>query len=114
MWGFVTVINGFLVPQLMNAIEPDYTQALIIAMSFYGTYLFMSIPAGIIIDKVGFKNGIITGIGLSGIGCFIFYLAANYFSIENTHLVYSLSVLSLILLASGITILQVGANPYIV
>jgi FHS family L-fucose permease-like MFS transporter len=107
MWGLITVISGFLVAHLTLAFQLDYSQAMVISMAFFTTYFFISFPAGKLIDKVGFKNGIITGIIVTAIGCLLFYLAADRIS-------YGLSVLSLFVLASGITVLQVGANPYVV
>lgn len=107
MWGLITVMTGFLVPEMMNAFELSYYQRIIIALSFFGAYLFISYPAGMLIDKIGFKNGIVTGIVTAAGGCLLFYVASDRIS-------YPLSALSLFMLASGITILQVGANAYVV
>jgi MFS transporter, FHS family, L-fucose permease len=107
MWGLITVMSGFLIPELMDVFELNYYEKLGITMSFFGTYLFVSFPAGQLIDRVGFKNGIISGASIAALGCLLFYIAAERVS-------YSLSVVSLFTLASGITILQVGANSYAV
>ncbi len=107
MWGLITVMNGFLVPQLVIALQLSLNKAMVIAYAFFGTYFFMAFPAGKLIDKVGYKNGIIAGVVCAAIGCFLFYIAAENIS-------YALTVISLFVLASGITILQVGANAYVV
>ena len=106
MWGLLTVLSGFLVPELIKAFPHSYPKALLIAFIFFGSYFIISFPAGILIDKVGFRKGIISGVIIAAAGCFLFCLAANERSFE-------LTVLSLFVLASGITILQVGANPYV-
>jgi MFS transporter, FHS family, L-fucose permease len=107
MWGLLTVLSGFLVPELIKAFELTYYKAILIFFIFFGTYFIVSFPAGILIDRVGFRKGIITGVLIAAAGCLLFYLAADKRSFE-------LTVLSLFVLASGITILQVGANPYVV
>jgi MFS transporter, FHS family, L-fucose permease len=107
MWGLITVLSGFLIPELMNAFELNHSQTILISMTFFGTYFFVSFPAGKLIDKVGYKNGIIAGVIISAIGCLLFYIAGEKVS-------YALSFVSLFLLASGVTILQVAANPYVV
>jgi MFS transporter, FHS family, L-fucose permease len=106
MWGLLTVLSGFLVPELIKAFPLTYPKALLIFFIFFGSYFIISFPAGILIDKVGFRKGIISGVIIAAMGCFLFYLAADKRS-------YELTVLSLFVLASGITILQVGANPYV-
>lgn len=107
IWGLITVLNGFLVQHLMNAFVLNYKDSVIMAMAFFGSYLLVSLPAGKLIDSSGFKNGIMIGLILASLGCLLFYLAAIRIS-------YALSLLSFFLLGSGITILQVGANPYVV
>jgi FHS family L-fucose permease-like MFS transporter len=107
MWGLLTVLSGFLVPELIKAFELTYYKAILIFFIFFGTYFIISFPAGILIDRVGFRKGIITGVLIAATGCLLFYVAADKRSFE-------LTVLALFVLASGITILQVGANPYVV
>ncbi|WMJ71797.1 sugar MFS transporter [Cytophagaceae bacterium ABcell3] len=107
MWGFITVINLMLIDELMLAFELDLTEMLIINLAFFGTYFIISVPAGKLINNIGYKNGIISGVILAGIGCMLYYPAAEERS-------YPLVLLSTFVLASGITILQVGANPYVV
>ncbi|MFN6945443.1 MAG: sugar MFS transporter [Cytophagaceae bacterium] len=107
MWGLITVTNFMLIDELMNVFMLSITEANIINLAFFGTYFVVSIPAGKLINGIGYKNGIIAGIVIAGIGCMLFYPAADARS-------YSMVLLAMFVLATGITILQVGANPYVV
>lgn len=106
LWGFLTSLNDILVPHLKAAFELKHWQAQLVQFFFFGAYFAMSIPAGIIIKKIGYKRSIITGLALMGLGCFIFYPAAVVEA-------YPIFLLALFVLAAGITILQVAANPYV-
>jgi MFS transporter, FHS family, L-fucose permease len=106
MWGFITCLNDILIPFLKNVFDLGYTQAMLVQFTFFGAYFIMSLPAGQIVSKIGYKNGIIVGLITAGIGCAMFVPAAN------TH-VYGVFLAALFILASGITLLQVAANPYV-
>ncbi len=106
LWGLLTSLNDILVPHLKAAFSLRHWQAQLIQFFFFGAYFLMSIPAGYIIRRTGYKRGIVIGLVLMGLGCFIFYPA----SIVK---VYGVFLLALFVLASGITILQVAANPYV-
>lgn len=106
LWGLLTSLNDILVPHLKAAFALRHWQAQLIQFFFFGAYFLMSIPAGYIIRRTGYKRGIVIGLVLMGLGCFIFYPA----SIVK---VYGVFLLALFVLASGITILQVAANPYV-
>lgn len=106
MWGFITSLNDVLIPYLKDMFELNYTQAMLIQFCFFGAYFIVSIPAGSLVSKVGYKNGILVGLTLAACGCLLFYPAAEY-------RFYSLFLAALFVLASGITILQVSANPYV-
>jgi len=106
LWGLLTSLNDILVPHLKSAFDLPYWQAQLVQFFFFGAYFVMSIPAGIIIRKIGYKGGIVLGLALMGLGCFIFYPAAVV-------KIYGVFLLGLFVLASGITILQVAANPYV-
>lgn len=106
MWGFLTSLNDILVPHLKAAFSLKHWQAQLIQFFFFGAYFVMSVPAGMIIKKVGYKKGIILALALMGLGALLFYPA----SIVK---VYGVFLLALFILASGITILQVAANPYV-
>jgi FHS family L-fucose permease-like MFS transporter len=106
MWGLITSLNDILIPHLKSAFTLNYVQATLIQMSFFGAYFVMSIPCGWLVERVGYKRGIIVGLAVAGAGCVAFYPAAAAAS-------YGLFLGALFVLASGITLLQVAANPYV-
>ncbi len=106
LWGLLTSLNDILVPHMKGAFNLKHWQAQLIQFFFFGAYFLMSIPAGMIIRRVGYKRGIVFGLMLMGLGCFIFYPASEL-------TVYGIFLFGLFVLASGITILQVAANPYV-
>lgn len=106
MWGFVACLNDILIPHLKNVFDLNYTQAMLVQFCFFSAYFLVSIPAGNIVKKIGYKSGIITGLCIAGTGCLTFYPAASSQS-------YPIFLLALFVLASGITFLQVSANPYV-
>jgi len=106
MWGFITCLNDILIPHLKNVFSLSYAQAMLIQFCFFGAYFLVSVPAGAIVKRIGYKYGIVLGLIIAGLGCVLFYPAAA------TH-VYGLFLAALFVLASGITILQVSANPYV-
>lgn len=106
MWGFITCLNDILIPYLKGEFDLTYTQAMLIQFCFFGAYFVISIPAGSLVGKIGYKKGIVTGLSIAGIGCLMFYPAAALGT-------YSVFLGALFVLASGITILQVSANPYV-
>ncbi len=106
LWGFITVLNDILIPHLKTLFALNYTQVMLIQFCFFGAYFLVSIPAGKFVQSVGYKNGIIGGLVLAAIGCCLFYPAAEFHR-------YSFFLVALFVLASGITILQVSANPYV-
>lgn len=106
LWGFITCLNDILIPHLRNVFELSYTKAALIQFCFFGAYFVVSIPAGALIKRVGYKSGIIVGLVIAGLGCLLFYPAASW-------RVYEVFLAALFVLASGITILQVSANPYV-
>ncbi len=106
MWGFLTCLNDILIPHLKGVFDLNYTQIMLIQFTFFGAYFIMSIPSGSIIAKVGYQKGIVIGLLTSGVGALLFYPAASAIS-------YPLFLTALFVLASGITLLQVAANPYV-
>ena len=106
MWGFITCLNDILIPHLKAMFTLDYTQAMLVQFCFFGAYFIMSVPSGYYVDKMGYKRGIITGLFIAGLGCLLFYPAAGTRS-------YPLFLGAFFVLASGITLLQVAANPYV-
>ena len=106
MWGFITCLNDILIPHLKAVFTLNYTQVMLIQFSFFTAYAVVSLPAGILVEKIGYKNGIVIGLITAGIGSLLFYPAAGMQS-------YVMFLIALFVLASGITILQVAANPYV-
>ncbi|AXG70956.1 L-fucose-proton symporter [Kordia sp. SMS9] len=106
LWGFITVLVDPLIPRLKEVFELTYFQSGLIQFAFFGAYLLLSIPAGFILSKIGYKKGIILGLMIMGTGCLLFYPAAS-------SRLFVLFLLAVFVLASGMTILQVAANPYV-
>ncbi len=106
MWGFLTCLNDILIPHLKGVFDLNYTQVMLIQFTFFTAYFIMSIPSGKIINLLGYQNGIVIGLVTAGVGAFLFYPAASVPS-------YPLFLTALFVLASGITLLQVAANPYV-
>ena len=105
-WGALTSLNDVLIPHLKAVFAMNYARTMLIQFTFFSTYLLMSIPAGRVVAHVGYKPGILIGLAVAGAGALTFYPAAEVPS-------YPLFLLALFVLASGITLLQVAANPYI-
>ena len=105
-WGFITVLNDILIPFLKESFDLNYTQAMLVQFCFFGAYFIVSPFAGRLIDKVGFQMGIVIGLLTTAAGCLLFYPSADLHA-------YSLFLFAFFVLASGITILQVAANPYV-
>lgn len=106
MWGFITCLNDILIPHLKAVFDLTYTQAMLIQFCFFGAYFLVSLPAGKLVRNLGFQKGIVYGLSIAAIGCLSFYPAAELHS-------YPIFLLALFILASGITLLQVSANPYV-
>ncbi len=106
MWGFITSLNDILIPHLKGIFELNYTQTMLIQFTFFGAYFLVSLPSGWIVKRIGYKIGIVIGLIMTGIGALLFYPASIIID-------YRLFLLALFVLASGITILQVAANPYV-
>ena len=105
-WGFITVLNDILIPFLKDSFNLNYTQAMLVQFCFFGAYFIVSPFAGKLIDKVGYQQGIVLGLLTTAVGCVLFYPSAQLN-------VYVLFLFAFFVLASGITILQVAANPYV-
>ncbi|MDP4489844.1 MULTISPECIES: sugar MFS transporter [Pseudoalteromonas] len=106
MWGFITCLNDILIPYLKGAFELNYTQAMLIQFCFFSAYFVVSVPAGKLVGKIGYQKGIVTGLLTAGIGCVLFYPAAESG-------IYGVFLFALFVLAAGITVLQVAANPFV-
>ncbi|WP_299253705.1 MFS transporter [uncultured Cytophaga sp.] len=107
MWGLLTNLNLFLYHHFKFIFELNYSVATFINLTFFCTYLVVSLQAGRMIKKIGYKKGILVGWLLACAGCFLFLLAVSY-------KLYYVFLGALFCMAAGITILQVGANLYVV
>ena len=105
MWGLLTSLNDVLIPHFKAIYDLNYVQAMLVQFCFFGAYFIVSIPAGSMIKKIGYQNGIVTGLLIAASGCAMFYPAAQGS--------YELFLFAFFILATGITILQVAANPYV-
>jgi MFS transporter, FHS family, L-fucose permease len=106
MWGFLTCLNDILVPHLKPIFDLNYTRVMLIQFAFFGAYFLFSIPSARIIDWIGYQRSMVAGLLTMGVGAFLFVPAASVPS-------YPLFLFALIVLAAGITCLQVAANPYV-
>ena len=106
MWGFITVLVDALIPRLKEVFELTFLQAGLVQFAWFAAYGLLSIPGGNLISKIGYQRGILVGLATAGMGCLLFYPAA-------ATRMYPLFLLALFVVAGGITILQVAANPYI-
>jgi FHS family L-fucose permease-like MFS transporter len=106
MWGFLTCLNDILVPHLKSIFDLNYAQVMLIQFAFFGAYFIFSIPSAKVIDWIGYQRSMVVGLLMMGLGAFLFVPAASVPS-------YPLFLAALIVLAAGITCLQVAANPYV-
>lgn len=106
LWGFITVLVDSLIPRLRELFTLTYFQAGLVQFAFFGAYFLLSIPASYILSKIGYKKGIILGLLTMATGCLLFYPAASY-------RVFGVFMLAYFILAGGMTILQVAANPFV-
>ncbi|MDD5322298.1 MAG: L-fucose:H+ symporter permease [Methylococcales bacterium] len=106
IWGFITCLNDILIPHLKSVFTLNYTQVMLVQFCFFTAYFVVSVPSGYLVEKIDYKGGIISGLTIAGIGCLLFYPAASRHS-------YPLFLSAFFVLASGITLLQVAANPYV-
>lgn len=105
MWGLLTALNDVLIPHLKSIYTLTYVQAMLVQMCFFGAYFIVSLPAGMLIKKIGYQHGAVAGLTIAAAGCALFYPASTSG--------YALFLLAFFILATGITILQVAANPYV-
>lgn len=106
MWGFITVINGTLLPHLRSVFELSYFQAALIESVWFIAYFFASIPSAKLIERIGYQKSLVVGLLIMAAGALGMTLAASLPS-------YGVTLFMLFVIASGITLLQVAANPYV-
>jgi FHS family L-fucose permease-like MFS transporter len=106
MWGFLTSLNDVLIPHLKSLFSLNYAQSMLVQFTFFGAYFVMSLPCGKLVSRLGYKHSIVLGLLIAAGGALLFYPAASLPS-------YALFLGALFILATGITLLQVAANPYV-
>jgi FHS family L-fucose permease-like MFS transporter len=106
MWGFITVINNTLLPHLRSVFELNYTQTTLIESVWFIAYAVASMPSAFLIERVGYKKAIIIGLGIMAAGALGMVPAARIPS-------YEITLIALFVIACGIALLQVAANPYV-
>jgi FHS family L-fucose permease-like MFS transporter len=106
MWGFITVINNTLLPHLRSVFELNYTQTTLIESVWFIAYFVASIPAAKLIERIGYQKSLVVGLLIMAAGALGMVLAAGIPS-------YGVTLVMLFVIASGITVLQVAANPYV-
>jgi MFS transporter, FHS family, L-fucose permease len=105
MWGLITSLNDVLIPHLKSIYTLTYVQAMLVQFCFFGAYFIVSMPAGALIRRIGYQKGAVAGLLIAACGCALFY-PASFGG-------YGLFLFAFFVLASGITVLQVAANPYV-
>ncbi len=106
MWGFLTCLNDILIPHLKSIFELSYAKAMLIQFAFFSAYFLFSVPWSKIVNTIGYKTTMVVGLLTMAFGAFLFVPAASVVS-------YPLFLTALLVLAAGITGLQVSANPYV-
>lgn len=106
MWGLLTSLNDILVPHLKSIFDLNYAEVMLVQFCFFSAYFVFAFPSGKLIEKIGYKYSMVAGLFTMGVGAFLFIPAASVPA-------FALFLSALIVLAAGMTILQVSANPYV-
>ncbi|MDA9125842.1 sugar MFS transporter [Flavobacteriaceae bacterium] len=106
LWGFITVLVDSLVPRLKDVFEMSYAKTVLVQFAFFTAFFVVSVPAGTLLSKIGYRKGIVLGLIIMALGCLLFYPAAEYRN-------FTIFLSGYFTLAGGITVLQVAANPYV-
>ena len=107
MWGFITVINNTLLPHLRSVFDLSYTQTTLIESVWFIAYFVASIPSAKLIERIGYQKSLVVGLLIMAAGSLGMMLAASLPS-------YGVTLVMLFVIACGISLLQVAANPYVV
>jgi FHS family L-fucose permease-like MFS transporter len=106
MWGFLTCLNDILVPHLKSIFDLSYSRVMLIQFAFFSAYFLFSLPWSRFVNRIGYQRTMVVGLLTMACGAFLFLPAAFLAS-------FSLFLTALLILAAGITGLQVAANPYV-
>ena len=105
-WGFLTCLNDILIPHLKNIFDLNYAEGMLVQTAFFSSYFVFSMPSGKIVEWIGYKRSMVTGLLTMATGALLFVPAASIPS-------FPLFLSALIVLAAGMTVLQTSANPYV-
>ena len=105
-WGFLTCLNDILIPHLKNIFDLNYAEVMLVQFAFFSSYFIFSMPSGKIVEWIGYKRSMVTGLLTMATGALMFVPAASLPS-------FPLFLAALIVLAAGMTVLQTSANPYV-
>ena len=106
MWGFLTCLNDILIPHLKAIFDLNYAQAMLVQFCFFSSYFIFALPAGKLVEWRGYKGTMVIGLLVMAAGAFLFLPASTMAS-------FGVFLSALVILAAGITTLQVAANPYV-
>jgi FHS family L-fucose permease-like MFS transporter len=106
MWGLITVLNDILIPHLKAIFSLNYAEAMMVQFCFFSTYFVTAYPFGKLVERVGYQKTMVVGLTTAGVGALLFLPAALVAS-------FPLFLFALVIVATGITALQVSANPYV-
>jgi FHS family L-fucose permease-like MFS transporter len=107
MWGFLTCLNDILVPHLKSIFDLSYARVMLVQFAFFSAFFLFSVPWSKVVNRIGYQRTMVVGLLTMALGAFLFVPAASVAS-------YPLFLAALVVLAAGITGLQVSANPYVV
>jgi MFS transporter, FHS family, L-fucose permease len=107
MWGFLTCLNDILVPHLKSIFDLSYARVMLVQFAFFSAYFLFSVPWSKVVNRIGYQKTMVVGLLTMALGALLFLPAASAAS-------YPLFLTALVVLATGITGLQVSANPYVV
>jgi MFS transporter, FHS family, L-fucose permease len=105
-WGFLTCLNDILIPHLKNIFDLNYAEVMLVQFAFFSSYFLFSMPSGKIVEWIGYKRSMVTGLLTMATGALMFVPAASIPS-------FPVFLTALIVLAAGMTVLQTSANPYV-
>ena len=106
MWGFITCLNDILIPHLKSIFDLNYAEGMLVQFAFFSGYAVFALPAGKIIDLIGYKRSMVAGLLTMALGAILFFPAAGVPA-------FAYFLAALVIIAAGITVLQVSANPYV-
>jgi MFS transporter, FHS family, L-fucose permease len=106
LWGFLTSLNDILVPHLKSISDFSYTKVMLVQFAFFSAYFLFSVPWSMVVNKIGYQKTMVAGLVSMSVGALLFVPAASIPS-------FPLLLTGLMILAAGITGLQVSANPYV-